>query len=96
MHQIIIFSTLEAQVTVDGVSVPYVNATITLTPDEDSTSVQAGLFSHLNNKQVTSNVNEIFVNHPVNPETEPDIIDASCCDEMIQHLIALGYEIELN
>jgi hypothetical protein len=93
MHQIIIFSTPEAQVTINGAGVPYVNATITLTPNEASTQIEVGLFTHLANKPVIANVTSTFQEVVVNPETEPDIIDASCCDGMILILFKAGFEI---
>lgn len=94
--QIVIFSTKIASVIVDRTEVPYINATITLTPNRESDKIEVGLFTYLGNKPVMANVTANIEQVDVDSNTDLDQIDATCCDLMCMKIASLGYEIELK
>lgn len=94
--QIVIFGTPQAKVILDEKEIPYVNATIMLTPNKESDKVQIGMFTYLDNKPVPCNVMAIIDEIPVDSETNLDLLEATCCDLMCMKIASMGYEIELK
>lgn len=91
--QIKIFTTENAQVTIDGKPAEFVCAAINIEPIESE--MKMTLTPFLKNIRVASNVSEITEQIADNPETEPDQIIAECNDAICSKVVASGYLIEI-
>lgn len=93
--QITINAKEESKIIVKDKEIPAIHTAIILEPNAAKTMVRVTLKTFVKNKPADSNIAEIFVDVPINAETEPELFEEQCCVAMCELMKQKGYDVTI-